>query len=380
MLVLYWDSRWFTPDNKLDNKGDSHCIYKRGSCSKMGRVKKIIGLGFCAVLAALQDNGQDLHFSQWFNSPLTTNPANTGFIPDADYRLGANYREQWSQVMSVPYRTMSIWGDAQVFRDKIENGWLGLGGVLLRDDAGSGILTSTEAYGSVAYHQMVGYASLITAGFNTGWVNKRINTTSLKFPDQFDGQFFDSQLPTSVVIDQPNINYFDMQVGMNYAYFPTNKMYLNGGFSVQHINRPRESFFSTDPAGFDSRISPRYIGFVNGSFKVNEQVILNPMAYYTYMAGSSESVLGLNAQYDLQDNGDQQVIGGLYYRAGDAVIPMIGFVWKNIKLTFTYDVTTSAIKNYDGGFGAWEFALISQGTYSQYNGNRRESLCPTFKQ
>ena len=32
---------------------------------------------------------QDLHFSQFFNSPLTTNPANTGFIPDADYRIGA---------------------------------------------------------------------------------------------------------------------------------------------------------------------------------------------------------------------------------------------------------------------------------------------------
>lgn len=346
----------------------------------MRRVKKIIGLGFCAVWVALQGNAQDLHFSQWFNSPLSTNPANTGFIPDADYRLGANYREQWSQVMSVPYRTMSIWGDAQVFRDRIENGWLGLGGLLLHDDAGASILTTTEAYGSVAYHQMVGYASLITAGFNVGWVNKRINTSTLKFPDQFDGQFFDSQLPTSVVIDQPNINYFDMQVGMNYAYFPTNKMYVNGGFSVQHINRPRESFFSTDPAGFDSRISPRYIGFLNGSFKVNDQVILNPMGYYTYMAGSSESVLGLNAQYNLEDDGDQQVIGGLYYRAGDAIIPMIGFIWKNIKLTFTYDVTTSAIKNYDGGFGAWEFALISQGTYSQYNGNRRESLCPTFKQ
>jgi hypothetical protein len=27
---------------------------------------------------------QDLHFSQFFNAPLTINPANTGFIPDAD--------------------------------------------------------------------------------------------------------------------------------------------------------------------------------------------------------------------------------------------------------------------------------------------------------
>ena len=55
---------------------------------------------------------QDLHFSQFFNSPLTTNPANTGFIPDADYRLGLHYRTQYSNIMAVPYRTMSIFADA----------------------------------------------------------------------------------------------------------------------------------------------------------------------------------------------------------------------------------------------------------------------------
>lgn len=331
-------------------------------------------LGVCGA------SGQDLHFSQWFNSPLSTNPANTGFIPDADYRLGANYRNQWSAVMAMPYRTFSIWGDAQVFRDRFENGWMGLGGMILRDDAGSSALSSTEVYGSAAYHQMVGYASLISLGFNVGWINKSINTQNLKFPDQFDGHFFDNHLPTNVVIDHPSDNYFDMQVGMNYAYFPTKNMYLNAGFSVQHINRPKESFFNTDPTGFDSRISPRYIAFLAASLKVNDQVIINPMGYFTQMAQSTEAVLGLNAQYNLQDDGDQQVIGGLYYRAGDAIIPMIGFVYKNIRLTFTYDITTSPIKHYDNGYGAYEFALINQGFYSQYNGDRRQSLCPTFKQ
>jgi type IX secretion system PorP/SprF family membrane protein len=332
------------------------------------------------LLCMLQASAQDLHFSQWFNSPLTTNPANTGFIPDADYRLGANYRNQWSSIMAEPYTTMSIWGDAQVFRNKIENGWLGLGGVILRDQAGSGTLTSTEVYGSVAYHQMVGYTSLLTAGFNVGWVNKRINSTNLKFPDQFDGKFFDNTLPTSVQIDQPNVNFFDMQVGMNYAYFPTDKIYLNAGLSVQHINGARESFFSSDPAGFDSRIPKRYIGFLNGSFKTSDVVIINPMGYYTNQAGSSETVIGLNAQYNLSSDGDQQVIGGLYYRVGDAVIPMIGFVYKNIRLMFTYDVTVSSLSQYDGNRGAWEFALINYGTYTQYNGDRRQSLCPSFKQ
>jgi hypothetical protein len=49
-------------------------------------------LGFAAVFASLFVQAQDLHFSQFFNSPLSTNPANTGFIPDGDYRLGVNFR------------------------------------------------------------------------------------------------------------------------------------------------------------------------------------------------------------------------------------------------------------------------------------------------
>ncbi|WP_207514467.1 PorP/SprF family type IX secretion system membrane protein [Longitalea luteola] len=333
----------------------------------------------CIVCFWFPATAQDLHFSQWFNSPLTTNPANTGFIPDADYRVGINYRNQWSTIMSVPYKTMSIWGDAQVFRDRIESGWLGLGGVILRDVAGSGSLTSTKIYASAAYHQMLGVAHLLSAGFNVGWANKRINTTDLKFPDQFDGKFFDSNLPTSVVLDQPNVNYFDMQVGVNYAYFPTDRLYINGGISVWHINQPRESFFYNDAADFDSRIPRRYNAFANASIKLNDQVIVNPMAYFSSTAKASELVAGGNVQYNLSGDGETQLLGGLYYRPGDAVIPMIGFEWKTIKLMFTYDATTSSLKQYNHSRGAFEFALLRHGFYNEYNGDRRQSMCPSFK-
>lgn len=331
------------------------------------------------IIICLNVNGQDLHFSQWFNSPLTTNPANTGFIPDADYRIGANYRNQWSTVMAEPYKTMGVWGDAQVFRNRIQSGWLGLGGSILRDVAGSGSLSTTELYASIAYHQMLGYSSLLSIGFNTGWINKTINRANLKFPDQFDGKFFDVNQVSSVPYDLPNINFFDMQVGMNYAYFPDSKTYMNAGFSIQHLNQARESFFSTDPPGFDSRIQPRYIGFLNGSFKTSDQVILNPMAYYTNQAGASELVFGFNVAYNFSGDGEQQLIGGLYYRAGDAFIPMIGFVYKSIKLMFTYDITISSLKQYNNGNGAWEFAIIKPGFYNEYSGDVHQSLCPTFK-
>lgn len=322
---------------------------------------------------------QDLHFSQWFNSPLTTNPANTGFIPQADYRIGANYRNQWVNILSVPYKTMSIWGDAQVFRDRIENGWLGVGGVILRDVAGSGNLTSTKIYGSLAYHQQLGYGSLVTAGFNVGWANKRIDPTQLKFPDQFNKTtgFFDAGIPSSVVFNSTSTSYLDVQAGVNYAYFPSDKVYVNGGFSVQHLNRPKETFFA-NTTGYDNRLSPRYIGFVNSSFKLNDQVIINPMAYYTTQAKASELVGGLNANYNLSGDGTLQVSGGLYYRVGDAIIPMIGFQWKIFRMTFTYDVTISTLSNYNNARGAFEFSLVNEGFYKEGGGDLRQSLCPKF--
>lgn len=341
-----------------------------------GRIKLFC---FCLVISlATATPAQSVHFSQWFNSPLTTNPANTGFIPDADYRIGANFRSQWSTIMSVPYKTVSIFGDAKVLRNKIENGWLGLGGVILNDVAGAGKLTTTKVYGSVAYHQMLGNSSLLTAGFNAGWNSKRINTADLIFPDQFDGKFFNTQLPTSVFLDVRSVNYLDVQTGMNYAYFPNDKVYLNGGIAVWHINRPRESFFATGQPGYDSRLSRRYNLFFNGSLKVSDNVILNPGLYYTTQAKASELNAGVNVQYNLGNAGEMQLLAGLYYRKGDAVIPMIGLTWNSVRVLFSFDVTTSSLSKFNQSRGAWEFSLLDYGKFDTYNGDKKQSLCPVF--
>jgi type IX secretion system PorP/SprF family membrane protein len=327
-----------------------------------------------AIAGVYQCHAQDLHFSQFFNSPLTTNPANTGFIPDADYRLGAHYRNQWSSIMAAPYRTMSIYADAQVFRDRLENGWLGLGAVILSDQAGSGGLRSTKVYGSVAYHQMLGLSSLLSAGFNVGWANKRIDQSKLTFPDQFDGKFFDGTLGTSVQLASNNVSYFDMQAGINYAYFPNENTYINAGYSIHHVNQPVETFFDR---GLDSnRIPMRHIGFINAMLKVNDRVIVNPNIYYTNMARSSSFMLGLNANYNLSENGSMQLIGGAYYRFKDAAILMAGFEVKNIRFLFSYDVTTSGLRGFNNGNGAQEFNLMKKGFYSE--GNVRQALCPRF--
>ena len=327
---------------------------------------------FLACISSL--SGQDLHFSQFFNSPLLTNPANTGFIPNADYRIGAHYRNQYSNIMQVPYKTMSVFADAQLFRNRLENGWLGVGAVILSDVAGSGTLKSTKIYGSIAYHQMLGNSSLLSAGFNVGWANKRIDPSNLKFPDQFDGKFFDNGLPTSVVLDRFNVSYLDVQAGLNYAYFPHENLYINGGYSIHHVNKPKESFFN-DPAG-DGTIPMRQIGFINAIMKVTPDVIINPNIYYTTQAKASELVLGMNANFKLTEYGESQLIAGVYYRLNDAVVPMLGFELKNIRFTFSYDVTVSQLKNFNQYQGASEFNVTKLGFYN--DNVDRQSLCPSF--
>jgi type IX secretion system PorP/SprF family membrane protein len=320
---------------------------------------------------------QDLHFSQFMNSPLLTNPANTGFMPEGDYRIGVNYRNQWSSVMQVPYKTMSAYGDVQVAQR--DNSWLGVGGVLLRDVAGSGNLTSTKVYGSVAYHQMLGLGSLFTLGFNAGWANKRINTTNLTFPSQWNGEFFDSHnIGQAPQLDRTNISYLDLQAGLNYAYFPDENTYFNAGFSTMHINRPRESFFN-EKSGIDNRIPARHTAFINGSFKLNDQVIINPNSYFSLQAKSYEWLIGTNVHYNLSGDGQNVLIAGLYYRSSDAVIPMVGLGLKDYVFTFTYDATVSTLRNYNNSRGALEFSLVKTGVIDAYRGTPREARCPTFK-
>jgi len=57
---------------------------------------------------------------------------------------------------------------------------------------------------------------------------------------------------------------------------------------------------------------------------------------------------------------------------------MVGLEINNIRFTFSYDVTTSSLKNYNHSFGATEFNVLKKGYYSDFQGDRQQALCPVF--
>ncbi|SDW23513.1 type IX secretion system membrane protein, PorP/SprF family [Hydrobacter penzbergensis] len=339
-------------------------------------MRKLIKITGCcvALLTGSMARAQSLHFSQYFNTPLLINPANTGFNPDYDYRVGINYRNQWASVGN-PYKTMSAWGDVKVFRDRFESGWMGIGGSLMKDVAGSGNLSATHATATIAYHQMLGYNSLLSGGFGLAYVNKRVDVNKLTFDNQWNGKFFDVTIPSNEPFTNTSVSYLDLQMGLNYAYFASDNFYFNAGVSIMHINTPRESFF--DPTVSNATLSRRYTGFVNASIKLQDLWIVNPNVYVSKMGSAWEAVLGFNANRNLSGDGEKQMVFGLYYRNNDAIIPMLGYEVNDLKVIASYDATISSLRNLNGGRGAYEISLIKSGVFNSSAG--RSVKCPTVR-
>ena len=219
---------------------------------------------------------------------------------------------------------------------------------------------------------MVGVNSLFSAGFNVGFANKKIDISKLKFDDQWIGKTFAGS--TIENFNSSSVGYFDVQAGLNYAYFPTDNIYLHAGFSIHHLNNPKESFLNSGATAF--RIPSRYIFFGDVIAKLSNSIIISPSIFFSQQAKASELVGGIQFNYNVSGDGTQQFIAGIYSRFMDAIIPMVGYQWGNFKFTFSYDVTNSSFKNFNNGMGANEFYLHYSGFY--LDPSIQQISCPHF--
>ena len=106
-----------------------------------------------AFFFTLQLSAQDIHFSQFYMSPLNLNPAMTG-VMNCNTRLVANYRNQWAGVLqSDAYNTYSVSYDQKVAVGRTD--YFGIGGTFWGDVAGASRFGSTQGRISLAYSKKV---------------------------------------------------------------------------------------------------------------------------------------------------------------------------------------------------------------------------------
>src|SRR5215212_6479304 len=102
-------------------------------------MSRIITISYLFMVAAYTLQAQDIHFSQYYATPLTINPSYTGSFA-GDYRAGLNYRQQWGSV-TVPYKTFDFYGDFNFKKKAFRKASFSAGLCIVSDKAGDGDLS-----------------------------------------------------------------------------------------------------------------------------------------------------------------------------------------------------------------------------------------------
>jgi len=326
------------------------------------------------LLLSQNAKAQGIHFSQYYNAPMLTNPANTGLMSDNDYRVGVNYRNQWSSV-PVPYKTFSAYADFQALHaDQLSN-WLGFGVAFFNDKAGDGNLSLNRVVGNVAYHLQMGYSSMLSMGVSGTYAQRSVDFTKLTFDMQWDGFAFNGTLPNGEQAGVAKTNYMEVGAGLNYAYFPNDNVYIKVGVGVDQINQPKESFY-----GQNNQLGMRPTANVDATFKMGNSFILNPSMYFSTQSKAYELVYGTLAQVYVGGEGREasQLIFGAFNRWNEAVIGTFGYEWGGMRIMMSYDFTISKLAPYNQSNGALEFGIVYKGLYTHGGSARKLYNCPRF--
>lgn len=345
-------------------------------------MKKVLLSALTITGITLGGWAQDIHFTQYFTSPLTLNPAQTGLTQN-DWRASANFRSQWYSVTSNPYISGTVAFDIPTFRGKLPEGdAFGVGVLGLYDKAGTGGLQNTTLGISLAYHKAFGMEKqhMLSLGVQGYYVQKSIQFDKLIFGDQYNPQAPGEIYRTQENFGNQDLSYPDFNIGLMYSGRVSEKATLYGGFAYYHLTRPEERFLNTGNA---LKINSRYSAHLGSSFEMNENTVMYLSAMYQKQGPASELLLGgavgfiMNPGHDEYTHNTIFYLGG-WYRYGDAIAPYIGFEWSRMKIGISYDVTMSNAQNMTNGQGAYEFSVIYNGVINRVVKKVYNFACPKF--
>ncbi len=330
------------------------------------------------ALGTLTAAAQDIHFSQFFETPLLRNPALAGIFT-GDIRLQAVYRTQWNSV-TVPYQTGSLNGEYKLPVGK-GNDFLTVGGQLLYDRAGSAALSATHILPAINYHKSLSadrnmYLSL---GFMGGWVQRRIDRSKITTNSQFDGVVFNPGLADGESFTKSSYSYLDGSVGMTFntqvGENPDNNIYL--GIAYHHFNKaPRISFYS-DPR---YEMTPKWVASAGVRMNMTEYSFFTVYGDFSKQGAYSETLAGALYSIKLDDMENPRYIihGGGFLRWKDAIIPVAKLEFKPMAVSVSYDANLSQLKQASRGRGGFELALTYQKYLDRDNSDRDAVRCPSF--
>lgn len=306
--------------------------------------------------------GQDIHFSQYYASPMTLNPALTGKF-NGEWRVGAIYRSQWAPATKPLFMTPSLHLDFSLLKGKLRKDALGVGVVFYTDrQNGSGIVSYDVRLG-LAYHKGFGRnnGTQISLGFEGGYLNRSVNASNTQFAD---GYTYDPSSPTGYIYTSSSevvsgkTGIFDFNAGIFGNSKFTKWMTFYAGFAWNHLGRPTETYLE---GGSGSTIPWRFVGHGGFEMDVTPKVVLIPGVLYQQQAKAQEANFGITAGYHFKvdpNKGNTTLFAGVWNRmtphaqdgstktvwGEESIIPKLGFEVANFRAGLSLDVPLSKLK------------------------------------
>ena len=321
---------------------------------------------------------QDIHFSQFFETPLLRNPALAGIF-SGDVRMQSVYRTQWNSV-TVPYQTVSLNGEYKLPVGRA-NDFLTLGAQLLYDKAGTAALTATHVLPTLNYHKSLSAERnmYLSIGFMGGLVQRRIDRSKITTNSQYDGTTYNGTLADGENFSKTSYSYFDGSVGMSFntqvGDNTDNNIFI--ALAYHHFNKaPKISFYGN--TGYE--MIPKWVGSAGVRMNVNEYSFLTIQADYSKQGTYTELIGGALISWKLDDMEDPRYIlhAGAFLRWKDAMIPVVKLEFKPLAVSVSYDANISQLKSASGGRGGLEIALTWQKYLTRDNSTSDALRCPRF--
>ena len=325
--------------------------------------KPIIILSLLAALHTPSSQAQDAHFSQYFVSPLSINPALTGFM-DGTARAMVNYRSQWASVNNA-FTTTTASLDGIILQSKIPSiDRFGVGLMMMSDKVADGLMTNNYLAFSTSYHKGLDKEGRFSlgVGLQAIYANRGIDGSKLQLNDELDnyGNFSVGSKDAVATNQTLRSNYFDASAGLVFKAKINDRNQFYIGVSTYHLSQPKANF--TANSG-DATLTVPMRTTINAGYeaKVSDMLSISAIGLYTKQESASETVIGgiatIGRSYREYEHNLTGYLGCLY-RFGDAVIPYVGLEYYDVRFGFSYDYNTSSLNAATKGQGGAEVSIV----------------------
>lgn len=327
---------------------------------------------------------QDQHFTQFYASALTLNPALTGAF-DGGYRLSTIYRDQGRSFLGTPYATFSGAVDLRFPLKSNSNNKDAFGtGMIFYSDRNAAVNFYTNQMALTgAFHKSLSRKGdhFLSAGFQVGISQRNVNYDNFTFNDQFhnkEGYSYD----TREVLPVNNFAFGEIGVGLHYTYAPSKKPGIYAGLSAVHLTEPSVSFYGDEAVAPENKLWRKYSAHVGFLLPIGNFVQFSPRGL-VYMQGPHLAAnAGANFRFLLNDNQGYALHVGSWLRPVrsldntyglDAAVAMFGIEYNNFLIGMSYDLGLKNINSTGRKAGAFEISIAFLGNYSN-----QTILCPSF--